>query len=315
MKIGIVGYGNLGRGLAERASLSDEFSLVGIFSRRNLTSPFSPVFKINEISSFKGRLDCLLLAGGSSSDLPKYTPLFAKDFNVVDSFDDHKRAKEHFERVDAEARAGKRSAIISAGWDPGIFSIFRLLTESFLFDAKTSSFWGRGVSQGHSEAIRKIDGVKNAIQYTIPKKEAIKEALRGIPQDDKKSHVRECFVVAESSSRQRKIEEKIKAIPGYFEGYQTKVNFISEKELLEEHTKLYHGGRVISLGKVSAQKSDTATMDLSLKMTSNPGFTAGIMLAYARAAKRFFDIGDYGAKTPLEVPPSFVSTCDLFKLL
>ena len=314
MKIGIVGYGNLGKGIAKRASVSDEFEIVGIFSRRKISSDFAPVYKIEKVYSFKKKIDCLLLAGGSSSDLPLFSPLFAKDFNIVDSFDNHEKVREHFESVNLSAQKGERVAIISAGWDPGIFSAFRILGKSILIDAKLSSFWGKGISQGHSEAIKRIDGVKNAVQYTIPKEEAISEALLGNIRESKKSHVRICYVVAEPL-REREIEEKIKSIPGYFKGYETNVNFISDKEFREQHNSLYHGGRVISFGKTGLENQDVATMEISLKMNANPDFTAGIMLAYARAVKRFFDIRDYGAKTPLQVPLEYIYKGDFFEFI
>ncbi len=314
MKIGIVGFGNLGKGIAKRASFSEEFELVGIFSRRKINSSFAPVYRMEELYGFKERIDCLLLAGGSFSDLPSFSPALAKDFNIVDSFDTHAKIKEHFLKIDSAAASGSHAAIISAGWDPGIFSLFRLLGKSLFLDAKLSTFWGRGVSQGHSEAIKRVDGVKYAIEYTVPKESAMDKARYGISCDAKKAHIRECYVVAEAG-REREIEEKIKTIPEYFLGYETIVNFVSEEEFLERHNLAYHGGRVISFGKTGSEESDAATIELSIKMDSNPDFTAGIMLAYARAAKRFFDMGDFGAKTPLHVPLSFLYNEELFDLI
>lgn len=314
MKIGIVGYGNLGKGIAKRASFSEAFELLGIFSRRNVSSPYAPVYKMEDLYKFKEEIDCLLLAGGSFSDLPTLSPRLAMDFNIVDSFDTHAKIKEHFEKVDFAAKSGKHSAIISAGWDPGLLSVFRLYAKSILADAKISSFWGKGVSQGHSEAIKRIKGVKRAIQYTVPKDDAISDALRGKESQAQKSHVRECFVVANAGC-EKEIEEKIKSIPEYFFGYETKVVFLSEEEFLKEHNKTYHGGRVISFGKTGDSAEDVATLDLSLKMSSNPDFTAGIMLAYANAAKHFYDAGDFGAKTPFDVAPALLYKGFLYNLL
>lgn len=314
MKIGVVGYGNLGKAIAKRASLEKDFELLGIFSRRNISSLIAPVYSMEELKNFKDMIDCLLLAGGSSSDLPHLSPMLVKDFNIVDSFDNHKKIREHFQNVDFAAISKGHVAVISAGWDPGLFSLFRLLGKSFFIDARLSSFWGKGVSQGHSEAIKRIDGVRHAVEYTVPKENTINEARMGISCDVKKSHIRECYVVAESS-REREIEEKIKAIPEYFLGYETVVNFISEEEFLKSHNLAYHGGRVISFGKTGAEQNDVALMEIAVKMSSNPDFTAGIMLLYARAAKRFFDMGDFGAKTPLHVPPSFLYSGDLFDFI
>ncbi len=315
MKIAIVGYGNLGKALEKRAFINGGFETVGVFSRRNVKTRFLPSYPQECLSEFKGKIDCLLLAGGSSSDLPTLSPKLAKDFNIVDSFDTHPKIREHFSKVNEAAKSGKHSAIISCGWDPGLFSVFRFLGKSFLEEAKISSFWGRGVSQGHSEAIKNIDGVKYAVEYTVPKDTAINRALLGNGDcDAKSSHVRECYVVAEHG-REAEIEEKIKSIPEYFLGYETQVNFISEKEFIECHNKAFHGGRVISFGKTSNETEDVATMELKVKMSSNPSFTAGIMLAYARAAKRFFDLKLFGAKTPLDVPPSFFGENDLFDFI
>jgi diaminopimelate dehydrogenase len=314
MKTAIVGYGNLGKALAKRQSISRDFELLGIFSRRKIESPFAPTFEMGELEKFRGKVDCLLLAGGSFSDLPKISPVLAKDFNIVDSFDTHAKIKNHFLRVDEAARRGKTAAIISCGWDPGLFSLFRFLGSAFLSDAKISSFWGRGVSQGHSEAIKRIDGVKYAIEYTVPKSEAINSAFKGVVCDAKSSHGRECYVVAEEG-RDREIEEKIKNIPEYFLGYETRVNFISKKTFFKEHNKSFHGGRVISFGKTSDEEDSVATMELSVKMNSNPEFTAGIMLAYARAAKKLCELKIFGAKTPLDVPPSFLSEDELFNVI
>lgn len=314
MKIGVVGYGNLGKAIAKLSRERKDVELLGIFSRRSVSSEYAPVYSIGELYNFKDKLDCLLLAGGSFSDLPKLSPRLAMDFNIVDSFDNHKMAKEHFENVNARALSGKHSAIVSAGWDPGLFSLFRIIGKSFFPNAAVSSFWGRGVSQGHSEAIRRIDGVKYAVEYTVPKDEEIKKAREGIVCDAKCAHVRECYVVAEEG-RFSEIEEKIKAIPEYFRGYETIVNFITEEEFLKRHNKLYHGGRVIFCEKTDAESEEKFTMELSLGMTSNPELTASILLTYAKASKRLFDMCDFGAKTPLHVPPSLLFDGDLFDLI
>ena len=314
MKIGIVGYGNLGKALLECAGASEGVEVIGVFSRRSVNLGEVPVFSQEELRDFDGKIDCLLLALGSSSDLPRDTARFARGFNVVDSFDNHAKIKEHYLRVDAAAKEGGHTAIISSGWDPGLLSLIRLFGKSFLEEAaRISSFWGRGVSQGHSEAIRKIPGVKMAVQYTVPREEAINEALLGkAPVGAKASHIRECYVVAEAG-REAEIEEKIKSIPEYFLGYETKVFFVGEEEFLKNHLTSYHGGRVVSFGRTG--KSASAAMDFKLKMDSNPAFTAGIMLAYARAAKRLYELRDFGAKTVFDVPPSMLFDGELFKLL
>jgi len=315
MKIGIIGYGNLGKALERGARLSSEFEIVGIFSRRNIKAKYAKVFNSNTVFKYENVIDCLLLAGGSSHDLPVMSPALAKKFNIVDSFDRHSEIKEHFDKVNASALAGNHSAIVSCGWDPGLFSIMRLFGKSFLNDCRISSFWGRGVSQGHSEAIRKIDGVKYAIQYTVPKTEAINEALAGKkPENAKEAHIRECYVVADSA-KQREIEEEIRNIPEYFKGYETHVNFISESEFLNKHQRMFHGGRVISFGETGGENKGTAIMDFQIKMDSNPDFTAGIMLAYARAVKRLYDMKNYGAKTPFHVPPYLLLENAYFDLL
>ncbi len=314
MKIAVVGYGNLGKAIAKRQKMDSNFELVGIFSRRKTESSFAPVYHADEIYNFKDKVDCLLLAGGSSKDLPNISPLLAKDFNIVDSFDIHAKIKAHYFKVNESAMWGNLAAIISCGWDPGLFSLFRHLSMAFLSEANISSFWGRGVSQGHSEAIRRIEGVRYAIEYTAPKEEAVKNAFLGINSDAKISHVRECYVVSESGL-EMEIEEKIKNMPEYFLGYETIVNFISEEEFLKSHNLNFHGGRVISVGKTGSENDNVATMALSVEMSSNPEFTASIMLAYARAAKRLFDLKIFGAKTSLEVPPSFLFDGQLFNLL
>lgn len=313
MKIAVVGYGNLGKAIAKRQAELPGFELVGIFSRRKVKSEFARVFAMGELDKFKGKLDALLLAGGSSGDLPIFSPKLAESFNIVDSFDTHAGIKEHYERVDAAAKSGKTSAIISCGWDPGLFSVIRFFGKSFLSPVETASFWGRGVSQGHSEAIKRIDGVLHAIEYTVPKELYVNKALSGERVNSKNAHLRECYVVAESE-REHEIEEKIKNIPEYFQGYETRVHFIDEKEFLKRHNKAFHGGRVISFGKTSKEEKATALMDFKLEINSNPEFTAGIMLAYSRAVKHFSDLNIFGAKTPLQVPPSFLGG-DIFNIL
>ena len=315
MKIGIVGYGNLGKSLESISTLEKEFELVGVFSRRKITAKYAKAFSFESVYKFKNVIDCLLLAGGSSSDLPLMSPSFVKDFNIIDSFDKHSNIREHFEAVDESAKAGKHVGIISCGWDPGLLSVIRLLGNSFISNAETSTFWGKGVSQGHSEAIKRIQGVKYAVQYTVPKENAMKSAINGEKgTPPKESHIRECYVVSDCENKGL-IEEKIKAIPEYFSGYETYVNFITEEEFFKQHNSNHHGGRVISFGKTNARSDNSAIIDFKLKISSNPDFTARIMLAYARAAKKLSDMQIFGAKTPLDIPPSFLLSEDIFSFM
>lgn len=316
MRIGIVGYGNLGKAIELRAQQTDEFEIAAVFSRRKIQEK-DYIYPLEAVDSFKGKIDCLLLAGGSSSDLPHMSPMFAEDFNVVDSFDTHSLVKKHYLNVDISAKRGNHSAIICCGWDPGFFSIFRLYVNSFLENAKVSSFWGKGVSQGHTEAIKRIDGVIDAVQYTVPLEDAVESAFRG---EDiytvKSSHMRECYVAAVPGF-EREIEEKIKRIPGYFDGYKTRVFFIKQEELLKEHSKKFHAGRVVAYSKSTFGDENEVRTSLNLSMDSNPEFTAGIMLSFARAAKILFEKEIFGAKTPFDIPPSYLlpRNNDTFNLL
>ncbi len=313
MKIGIWGYGNLGRGVECAIKYHSDASLVGVFTRRPPESVKTvsgvPVYSVDEIDRFKGEIDVLILCGGSATDLPEMTPALAKDFNVVDSFDTHAKIPEHFERVDAEAKKHGHTALISAGWDPGLFSIARVYSQTVLPNGKDYTFWGKGVSQGHSDAIRRIAGVVDARQYTVPIDSALDAVRAGeCPEfTTRQKHRRECYVVAAEGADKAAIEATIKNMPNYFADYDTTVNFISLDEMRANHSGLPHGGSVIRNGKTGFDGENTETIEFSLKLDSNPEFTASVLVAYARAVCRMAKRGNFGCKTVFDVCPADLS--------
>lgn len=311
MKIGILGYGNIGRGVEFAIQQNPDMELVAVFTRRNPESlkinSNAKVVNIAEIEQWQDKIDVLIICSGSATDLPEQTPKFAKIFNVVDSFDNHANIPVHFENVDKSAKEGGRVAMISGGWDPGLFSLNRLYADSILPEGKTYTFWGKGISQGHSDAIRRIDGVKNAKQYTIPIEEALDKVRCGeqpvfVARD---MHLRECFVVVEDGADKERIEREIKTMPNYFAPYNTIVHFISEDELNEKHQGIPHGGFVIRSGKTAGDKNHV--IEYSLKLDSNPEFTSSVLVAYARAVYRLYMEGQVGCKTVFDIPPKYLS--------
>ncbi len=313
IRIGILGYGNLGRGIETNIKGNSDMELVAIFTRRNpedLTIASNvPVVNIRDIEEWKDRIDVLILCGGSATDLPEQTPEFARMFNVIDSFDTHKNIPTHFDNVNKSALEGNKVALISCGWDPGAFSINRLYTECFLPNGNTYTFWGPGVSQGHSDAIRRIDGVKNAIQYTIPKDEALNEVRSGsnpnLTVRDK--HKRVCYVALNENANEDEISEDISSMPNYFDEYDTEVNYVSEEELRQYHSKMPHGGFVIRSGNTGTNNENREIIEYSLKLDSNPEFTSSVILAYARAVYRMSQKGESGCKTVFDIAPSMLS--------
>ena len=314
IKIGIVGYGNLAKGVECAITQNPDMKLVAVFTRRDpagvtIKTPGVPVLSTSECKSWKDKIDVMILCGGSATDLPEQTPALARDFAVVDSFDTHANIPAHFARVDAAAREGGHVAVISAGWDPGMFSLNRLYAQAILPHGKSYTFWGKGVSQGHSDAIRRIEGVLDAKQYTIPVPEAL-DAVRAGTQPElttRQKHVRECFVVAAEGADKARIEREIKTMPNYFADYDTTVHFISAEQLKAEHSGIPHGGFVIHTGKTGQDGQNSHVIEYSLKLDSNPEFTASVIVAYARAAHRMQREGSVGAKTVLDVPPSYLS--------
>ncbi len=309
LTIGIVGYGNLGHGVEAAVTAQPDMELVGIFSRRKdiKTVSSTPSYTMNQIMDFKGKIDVMILCGGSATDLIEQTPEIAANFNVVDSFDTHARIPEHFTNVQAAARKAGTAALISCGWDPGMFSLQRVYAESILPQGKSYTFWGRGVSQGHSDAIRRITGVVDARQYTVPKEEYIKSIRAGQTPDvtATNGHLRECYVVVEPSADKKAIEKEIKTMPNYFEGYETTVNFISQEELDKNHKGIPHGGFVIRSGETT---TDTKHIyEFSLKLDSNPEFTGAVLTAFARALARLAQHGGTGCFTVLDIPPAWLS--------
>lgn len=314
MRIGILGYGNLGRGVEFAVKENSDMELAAVFTRRNpadvkIFSENVPVVHIDEIKNWVEEIDVMILCGGSATDLPKQTPEFAKFFNVIDSFDTHAKIPEHFAKVDEAAKNSNHVAIISVGWDPGLFSLARVYANSVLPDGKDYTFWGKGVSQGHSDAIRRIDGVKNAKQYTIPIDSALEEVRAGKNPElsTRQKHLRECFVVLEEGADAEKIEREIKTMPNYFADYDTIVNFISEDELKKNHSGLAHGGFVIRSGKTGENKIHNHIVEFNLKLDSNPEFTSSVLIAYARAAYKFSKEKNFGCKTVFDIPPAYLS--------
>ena len=314
IRTAIFGYGNLGKGVELAIRNNPDFNLVGIFTRRDpesvkIYTPGVKVYPAEKVFSMKDEIDVLIICSGSATDLPKQTPELAAYFNVIDSFDTHANIPVHFEKTDAAAKAAGKIAIISVGWDPGMFSLNRLYSACILPDGKDYTFWGKGVSQGHSDAIRRVPGVKNGKQYTVPVPEAL-EAVRSGKNPElttSQKHTRECFVVAEDGADKAEIERQIKTMPNYFDEYNTTVNFITEEELAEKHGGIPHGGFVIRCGKTGLNNENSHIIEYSLKLDSNPEFTASVLVAYARAAYRLSKEGFSGCKTVFDIAPSYLS--------
>ncbi|MBR5596664.1 MAG: diaminopimelate dehydrogenase [Lachnospiraceae bacterium] len=314
IRIGILGYGNLGKGVESAIRQNEDMELVGVFTRRNpdelqIRSRGVPVYSDSKLLEMKDDIDVLILCGGSATDLPKQTPEYAKYFNVVDSFDTHAKIPEHFEAVDVVAKEYNTTAMISVGWDPGMFSLNRLYGNAILPEGKDYTFWGKGVSQGHSDAIRRVEGVKDAKQYTIPLDAALDAVRSGSNPEltTRQKHLRECFVVAKEGADLNKIEETIKNMPNYFADYDTTVHFITEEELVKNHSGIPHGGFVLRSGVTGWEKENKHLIEYSLKLDSNPEFTASVIVAYARAAYRMNKEGRAGCKTVFDVPPAYLS--------
>ena len=314
IRIGIVGYGNLGRGVECAIAQNPDMELVAVFTRRapetvKILSQTATVYHIDDIKNMVGKIDVMILCGGSATDLPHQTPEIAKLFSVIDSFDTHAKIPAHFAAVDASAREGGNLVVISCGWDPGMFSINRLYAEAILPEGKGYTFWGKGVSQGHSDAIRRIEGVADAKQYTIPKDDALNAVRSGSNPElsTREKHLRECFVVAKEGADLSRIEHEIVTMPNYFADYDTIVHFITAEEMARDHSGIPHGGFVIHAGKTGKEKENSNIIEYSLKLDSNPEFTSSVLVACARAAYRMRAEGLVGCKTILDIPPSYLS--------
>lgn len=314
MKVGILGYGNLAKGVECAIKQNDDVTLSAVFSRRDpasvkILTEGVPVYSVNDIEAHKDEIDVLIICGGSATDLPKQTPEYAKYFNVIDSFDTHANIPDHFAAVDAVAKENGHIALISAGWDPGMFSLNRLYANCILPEGFDYTFWGKGVSQGHSDAVRRIEGVKNAKQYTIPVEEALRAVRAGENPEltTRQKHTRECFVVAEEGADLARIENDIKTMPNYFADYDTTVHFISEEEFNEKHSGIPHGGFVFRSGVTGWDKENRHIIEYSLKLDSNPEFTASVIVAYARAINRLHNEGVTGCKTVFDIAPAYLS--------
>lgn len=314
IRIGILGYGNLGRGVECALAQNADMELAAIFTRRDpkslsILTKTAAVCSVSDVKEWKDRIDVMILCGGSATDLPVQTPEYAKDFNVVDSFDTHARIPEHFAHVDAAAKEGKKLGIISVGWDPGMFSLNRMYANAILPEGNDYTFWGKGVSQGHSDALRRIDGVKDAKQYTIPVEAALEAVRLGKNPEltTREKHTRECFVVLEEGADAAKIEQEIKTMPNYFSDYDTTVHFISEEELKRDHSGIPHGGFVLRSGVTGQNRENKHLIEYRLKLDSNPEFTASVIVAYARAAYRLAKEGQTGCKTVLDIAPAYLS--------
>ena len=314
IKIGILGYGNLGRGVECAVKQNDDMELVAVFTRRNpedvkILTETAVVCNVADVEDWKDKIDVMIICGGSATDLPKQTPVYAKMFNVIDSFDTHARIPEHFANVDAAAKEGGHVGIISVGWDPGMFSLNRLYANAILPDGNDYTFWGKGVSQGHSDAIRRVEGVKDGKQYTIPVEAALKAVRNGENPEltTRQKHTRECFVVLEEGADAAKVEEEIKTMPNYFSDYDTTVHFISEEELKAHHSGIPHGGFVLRSGKTGWDGENKHLIEYSLKLDSNPEFTSSVLIAYARAAYRLASEGQSGCKTVFDIAPAYLS--------
>lgn len=320
IRVGIYGYGNLGKGLEAAIKKNDDMELCYVFTRRNpadlkIQTPTAKVVSANDVLDYQDKIDVLAIAGGSATDLPEMTPYLAKYFNVIDSFDTHANIKKHFDNVNKAAKEGGHTALISCGWDPGMFSLNRAIMQAILPDGKDYTFWGKGVSQGHSDAIRRIEGVIDARQYTIPLDSAL-EAVRSGKNPElttREKHRRECFVVAKDPKDYARIEKEIKEMPNYFADYDTTVHFITLEELKKNHNGIPHGGFVIRSGKTSDGVNHV--IEYSLKLDSNPEFTGSVIMAYARAVYRFSQRGEVGCITVFDVAPKDIQTVDYDTLL
>ncbi len=314
IRVGIFGYGNLGRGIEAAIRQNPDMELAAVFTRRapetvKINTEGVPVYHADTVADHKDDIDVMILCGGSATDLPVQTPALAKLFNVVDSFDTHARIPEHFENVDTQASAAGKVAIISVGWDPGMFSLNRMYAGAVLPEGEDYTFWGKGVSQGHSDAIRRIEGVVDAKQYTIPVDEALAAVRSGScpTLTARQKHIRECFVVAKEGADLARIENEIKTMPNYFADYDTIVHFITKEELQRDHSGIPHGGFVIRTGKTGFNKEHNHVIEYSLKLDSNPEFTSSVIVAYARAAVRMNERGERGCKTVFDVAPALLS--------
>ena len=314
IRIGILGYGNLGRGVECAIKHNPDMELVAVFTRRDpatvkILTDSASVYHVDEAEKMKDKIDVMIICGGSATDLPVQTPKFAQMFNVIDSFDTHARIPEHFKNVDEAAKKAGKVGIISVGWDPGMFSLNRMYANAILPEGKDYTFWGKGESQGHSDAIRRIVGVKDAKQYTVPVESALESVRRGENPEltTREKHTRECFVVAEEGADLAQIEHDIKTMPNYFSDYDTTVHFISEEELKRDHSGIPHGGFVIRSGKTGLNKEHNHIIEYSLKLDSNPEFTASVLVAYARAVYRMKQEGMKGCKTVFDVAPAYLS--------
>ena len=314
IRIGILGYGNLGRGIECAIRQNQDMELVAVFTRRDpqqvkIQTEGVSVYKVDQIAEFQDRIDVLMLCGGSATDLPVQTPEYAKDFNVIDSFDTHAKIPEHFANVDKSAQESGKIGIISVGWDPGMFSLNRVYANAILTDGKDYTFWGKGVSQGHSDAVRRIEGVVDCRQYTIPVQEAMDLVRSGSNPEltTRQKHTRECFVVAEEGADLAKIENEIKTMPNYFSDYDTTVHFISAEEMKRDHSGLPHGGCVIRTGVTGMEKEHRHVIEYKLTLDSNPEFTGSVIVAYARAAYRMNKEGQSGCKTVFDIAPAYLS--------
>lgn len=314
IKIGIFGYGNLGRGVECAIKQSSDMELVCVFTRRDpasvrILTQTAAVMSTSDVEKMRGKLDVLILCGGSATDLPEQTPHLAEMFNVIDSYDTHAKIPEHFAKVDAAAKIGGKIAMISCGWDPGMFSINRLYSGAILPNGADYTFWGKGVSQGHSDAIRRIDGVVDARQYTVPVEAALDAVRSGTNPElaARQKHTRECYVVIKDGADKAKIEQEIVNMPNYFADYDTSVNFISKAELDANHKGIPHGGFVIRSGKTGWSEEHSNLVEYSLKLDSNPEFTAAVIVAFARAVAKMSQNGDVGCKTVFDVPPAMLS--------
>ncbi len=314
IRIGILGYGNLGRGVEKAVNVCEDMELVGVFSRRDpatvTVDSGAAVYHVDSLPEMTDKIDVLIICGGSATDLPEMTPKYAEMFNVIDSFDTHANIPVHFANVDAAAKEAGKIGIISCGWDPGMFSLNRLYAASVLPGGKDYTFWGKGVSQGHSDAIRRIDGVIDARQYTVPVPEALEQVRAGKNPEltTRQKHTRVCYVVAEDGADRARIEQEIVTMPNYFADYDTTVNFISAEEMKAEHSGLPHGGSVIYSGTTgTGENVNTHVIEYSLKLDSNPEFTGSVLTAYARAAYRMNQAGDTGAKTVFDIAPALLS--------
>lgn len=314
IRIGILGYGNLGRGVECAVRQNEDMELVAVFTRRDpqnvtILTDSAKVCRVSEMEGWKDKIDVMILCGGSATDLPEQTPETVKMFNVVDSFDTHAKIPEHFARVDTAAKTSGKVGIISVGWDPGMFSLNRMYANAILPQGRDYTFWGRGVSQGHSDAVRRIEGVKDARQYTIPVERALAAVRNGENPElsTREKHTRECFVVLEEGADAAKVEREIKTMPNYFADYDTTVHFISEEELRLNHSGIPHGGFVVRSGQTGWNGENKHVIEYSLKLDSNPEFTASVIAAYARAAYRMASEGQTGCKTVFDVAPAYLS--------